>query len=362
MSYVAPSGAVVRFCCDPPAAARLSSLGLAVFEVADGAPVIEYPCPVDSDVFINAAARTEVTAADGVLVADLSKGATVLEDSNPSRREYLDYQGRPSGWWPPKLNQKALTPVRLPSRFTVDGLPGLLVRWMQQVPELEPGAYEEALRAWKDRLLELERLAQQRADSVRGLANDDERLQLDRALSDIRRVILYGTNFELDLTPDGEGGAWVPHEAVVVNDDLAKIYGLAEQLEKAQADRERREAYQEEIERLVTKWRYNLSERLQMAVDAGMLSQSTGIARAELLALLRPGWDWAEGEVKEAVNPTEEALRTLLAAQGQMDANARLGYVSTGRREGHFVVVSEFLGRPIVGELDKVQLEVPLED
>jgi hypothetical protein len=97
-----------------------------------------------------------------------------------------------------------------------------------------------------------------------------------------------------------------------------------------------------------------------MAVEADMLQESTGVARSELLALLRPGWEWAEGEVKEAVNPPEQALELLLIAQ-MFDVETRLGYISTGRRVGRYVLVAEFLGRSIIGELDKVRLEVPLE-
>jgi hypothetical protein len=358
MHYAAPSGAVVRFRCEPATAARLSTMGLEVLDSDDG-PIAELPCEIDSELFSQAAARCETQRVDGILVADLTTGALTLFDQNPLRRDYRDYQGRPAVWLKPGHRAAPLTPMRLSSSATLESLPGHLVRWFRQVPEVDPDALADALAAWETRVRELEHLVNEEAAAVRPLANNDDKFQLDRLLADIRRVILYGTHPDVD-TEFGMDGPYLLGVSEVVSHQVARILSLVEQIQKAQADRERREKYEGEIERLVKKYLPNLSERLQMAVDADLLAESTGIARAELLELLRPGWAWVDREIKEVVNPPEGALNMLLVAQ-LLDSRIRLGYVSTGRKTGEYVLVAEFLGRPIFGKLDEVCLELPLE-
>jgi hypothetical protein len=362
MSYVPPTDAVVRFRCEPATSARLARLGLRVFE-SGGGPVAEYPCPADGDLFAQAAARSEVEhlSAEDVLVADLSEGASVLYDENPLGREWEDPNGLPAAWREPELFKQPLTLFRLATESTIDDVPIHLLRWMQQVPDLDPDALPAAHGAWRDRLNALERLAYGRVCSVFEVATDGERREFDGSLSQIRRVLRWGTNDEFDLaiTPFTNRG-YVESVESIVNDKLARIYKLADELEMRPVEVQQRERLQGEIELLVQQHLSQVSDRLRMIVEADMLSQSTGVARADLLQLLRPGWEWADGPLKEAVNPPENALATLLEARKSIDPDTQLGYRPTGRREGRYVLVADFLGRSIVGELDKINLEVPL--
>jgi hypothetical protein len=89
------------------------------------------------------------------------------------------------------------------------------------------------------------------------------------------------------------------------------------------------------------------SARLRKALAAELLSSAMGAYRDERLAYEHPGgeWSWVPRnlELKNIVNPSEEALDALLMVQ-QRDADARLRFKAETRTP---VITSTFLGRQI---------------
>ncbi|MBK5221866.1 MAG: hypothetical protein JJE52_03120 [Acidimicrobiia bacterium] len=101
---------------------------------------------------------------------------------------------------------------------------------------------------------------------------------------------------------------------------------VAEAHQKADARRRRQEEENEAARWAAT----HGSQRLRLAIEAGVLPQSLGIYRDERLRTEHPGWMWVTaGDQsllrKSAVNPSEEALRTLLDVKNTV-AGARLVY------------------------------------
>jgi hypothetical protein len=105
------------------------------------------------------------------------------------------------------------------------------------------------------------------------------------------------------------------------------------------------------------------SSRLKKAAVAGVIGESLGIYRDERLRAERPGWMWVAGEeakgFKPAINPSEEALETLLRAREQIDHEAQLLFQP---REKAAIVVATFLGRRIWQEAEGVDENGWLED
>jgi hypothetical protein len=105
------------------------------------------------------------------------------------------------------------------------------------------------------------------------------------------------------------------------------------------------------------------SSRLRKAAVAGVIGESLGIYRDERLRAERPGWMWVAGDeakaLRPAINPSDEALETLLRARDQVDPDARLLFHP---KEKAVVVLATFLGRGIWQEAEGVDENHWLED
>ena len=96
------------------------------------------------------------------------------------------------------------------------------------------------------------------------------------------------------------------------------------------------------------------SDRLKMAVEAGILHQAMGAYRDERLRAEHPGWMWVDrddtGELdNKAMNPSEDAIRLLLQARSTTDEKAYLAYHVGQKLQ---FLVAGFLGRPIWRPVD----------
>lgn len=96
------------------------------------------------------------------------------------------------------------------------------------------------------------------------------------------------------------------------------------------------------------------SDRLKMAVEAGILDQAMGAFRDERLRAEHPGWMWVDRDDtseldNKAMNPSEDAIRLLLDARQTVNDKAYLAY-----HAGHHLqfLVAGFLDRRIWRPVD----------
>ena len=349
MMYNAPTSALVRIPCEHAAAAQLTALGIPVIE-SDDLPIAEFACAFTSDLYTIAAERCEVDREQGILIADLAANAVRLIDETPSNAEATDRHGHPTVWREPHLEVAKVEPLRLPHVASEVEAHEHVVIWLRQIEPISPDELARSKVKWKQRLSELREIAAAEAERVRVIASETEVVELDRHLGQIAHYITWGTNFESDLELDGHGEAWVPSKEFKVNDHVGKVFELAARIESDVASRDERNRTREEIESLTLQYLDQLSNRLNLAFDADMLEQSIGIARAELLGLLRPGWSWVEFPLKEANNPPEDALEALIASREQLDSDIELAYVAG--KDKRYVLTADFLGRKAMAEIN----------
>lgn len=88
------------------------------------------------------------------------------------------------------------------------------------------------------------------------------------------------------------------------------------------------------------------SPRLKKTVEAGLLEGSLAVYRDERLANDHPDWLWLaradEKAVRDPINPSEEALDSLLLARESVDPKASLRFHTDAQQ---VLVVASILGR-----------------
>lgn len=351
MSLSADHPAIVRVRCELGTAALIANLGLLTDEEDDG-PVAHFECSSTSDLFIEAAMRCEVRQdPNGLLVADTARRAQRLID-RPVVGEVVDDRGDPCIWDEPEVVRVRLPPMRLGKVHDLGHLCHLTAQWLQQFEEVDGERFSTSMARWNRRAAEVYEIATDRANSALGLGSTTQarRVELSRALERLHWRVLYPPNAENDLEVDPEGEAYVPSRGTVINRSLRKVFDVIHSIEGSEGERERRESVLSDARDLMELYVDQLPDRILLAIRTDMVSESLGAIRAALLELDHPGWTWAPDYLRDAVNPSEEALAELLAAR-EVDQAIRLRYEPTGRRTGHYVLVADFLGREIFRRL-----------
>ena len=350
MSLSAEKAALVRVRCEVGAAALIANLGVSISEAEQ--PVAQLECTTTSELFVEAALRCDVREApDGLLVADAARYAQRLIDGTPLG-DVLDDRGDPCVWIEPEIAYTKLTPMRLGRVRDVEDLHHQAVAWFQQFEAVDPERFSTSMARWRRRVANVHRIAEDRAASALASgATEEERLDLAKALRTLRRHVLYPPSEELDVAFNPvDGEPYLPHRGTLINESLRQVFDVIHRIETNEGERERRDSLLNEAGLPMTIHHDRLPNRIRLAEQADMVRESLGAVRAALLELERPGWTWAPDHLRDAVNPPEEALADLLTVR-RSDSRTRLRYEPTGRRTGHYVLVTDFLGREIFRRL-----------
>lgn len=348
-----PRGGRVRVPCDRLTASRIETLpSVDIHKNRDG---FDIRCSLDDPLLLGAADRCAVAQIDDLLVADLKHKAQRLRDLTPRLSdEAVDHQGRPYLWPKPHLELVGLPRFSLATSESPATLHQHLVSWLEHLPPIDRDRFAHSTGRWFRRLEAVSEEASAKAESVRDRANPEHQRELDSALRSLQVRALDGGNPDFDVEMDYEGNAYVPTRAEFVNREIDAIWDLAQKIVETEQDESRKSHVQGEVEELVMAHLDDLPDRIKLIVEADLLSQSLGAARAALLELLRPGWDWADDRLRNAVNPPEEVVQALLNAR-LTDEAAELEF--RPRRAGgggSFVLTSTFLGRKIVTSAEEV--------
>jgi hypothetical protein len=347
------SAGVVRFPIDPLTETLLSAAVDDQMAVGEG--LANARTSLEDPFFLGAAARCRAVERKGAkIIVDLVDGAARLRDSTPGHSlDVLDYKGRPLLWPEPQIETVRMTPFRIPPTGSEEGWKVHAVEWLRQLDPIDLDRVALAKEAWRSRVDVLDGLAQDRVAKVLPFADRRARSTLDGALRSIRVRKVEQPDPEFDMDFDDYGQAYVPSRTQFINEAISQIWDIAEELEEQEQDGTRRASVNSAVADLVREHYGRLSSRMHAIVEAGMLDQSLGAARGELLELLRPGWSWATSDLKDAVNPPEDAVLAVLAAR-ENDPRVELEFRPSRNGGGTYVLTGEFLGRKVMADPKEV--------